>query len=140
MSSDDQGPIDGEAPLAVRLRLDALAQRAPVEQLHRGEGELSVALHVEHADQIRVVELAPGPDADGDDVFRLVDEAYRLIQSKSPQVKTTPANDGKTEYLIDMKRKIGYLGGQTGNRKNHPSLYKVKLILAEDRVITAYPY
>lgn len=79
-------------------------------------------------------------DANGDDVFRLVDEAYALIKSNSPQVKTTPAEDGKTEYVIDMKRKIGYLGGQTGDRKNNPSLDKVKLILADDRVITAYPY
>lgn len=79
-------------------------------------------------------------DADGDDVFRLVDEAYQLVKSKSRQVKTTQASDGKQEHIIDMKRKIGFLGGRTGNRENHPPLYKVKLILAENRVITAYPY
>jgi len=78
--------------------------------------------------------------ANGDDVFRLVDEAYELVKSKSKQVKMTPANDGKTEYVIDMKRKIGYKGGQSGKRSNHPPLYKVKLILGDNRVITAYPY
>ena len=79
-------------------------------------------------------------DANGDDVFRLVDEAYGLVKRNSLQVKTTPAENGKTEYVIDLHRKIGYLGGKTGNRKNNPSLERVKLILADDRVITAYPY
>ncbi len=79
-------------------------------------------------------------DADGDDVFRLVDEAYELIKHHSPQVKKTPAESGKTEYVIDMKRKIGFLGGKTGIQKNNPPLHKIKLILADNRVITAYPY
>jgi hypothetical protein len=78
--------------------------------------------------------------ANGDDVFRLIDEAYELVKSKSKQVKTTPSSGGKTEYVIDMKRKIGYKGGQSGKRANHPDLYKVKLILGDNRVITAYPY
>lgn len=79
-------------------------------------------------------------NANGDDVFRLVDEAYELVKKKSRQVKTKPAEDGKTEYVIDMKRKIGYKGGRTGKSQNHPPLYKVKLILGDNRVITAYPY
>lgn len=79
-------------------------------------------------------------DAQGDDVFRLIDEAYELIQSGSNRVKTIPEENGKTEYVIDMKRRIGYLGGETGARKNHPPLERLNLVLGDNRVITAYPY
>ena len=86
----------------------------------------------------------PGPhgvfDAQGDDVFRLIDEAYELIQSGSNRVKTIPKENGKTEYVIDMNRRIGYLGGETGARKNHPPLERLNLVLGDNRVITAYPY
>lgn len=79
-------------------------------------------------------------DADGDEVFRLIDEAYALIQKNSRQVSKDPPRDGKTAYLIDMKRRIGYRGGKSGNRAGKPAAKKMKLILAENRVITAYPY
>ncbi|MFK7766628.1 MAG: hypothetical protein AB8B55_05355 [Mariniblastus sp.] len=77
--------------------------------------------------------------AKGDDVFRLVDEAYALVKSKSKQVKSESSR-GNMAHIIDMKRKIGFKGGQSGKRKNNPPLYKVKLILSKNRVITAYPY
>ncbi|MDA7858706.1 hypothetical protein N9B05_02710 [Mariniblastus sp.] len=86
----------------------------------------------------------PGPhgvfDAQGDDVFRLIDEAYELIQSGSKRVQTIPEENGKVEYVINMNRRIGYLGGESGARKNHPPLEKLNLVLGDNRVITAYPY
>lgn len=78
-------------------------------------------------------------DADGDDVFRLIDEAYELVKNKSRQVETS-MSDGKTELTIDMKRRIGYRGGQSGQRDGKPALQRIKLILYDNRVITAYPY
>ena len=50
-------------------------------------------------------------DVQGNDVFRLIDEAYELIQSKSYRVQVIPEDDGKMEYVIEMNRCIGYLGG-----------------------------
>lgn len=79
-------------------------------------------------------------DVQGNDVFRLIDEAYELIQSKSYRVQVIPEDDGKTEYVIQMNRRIGYLGGQVGARKNHPPLERLNLVLGDNRVITAYPY
>jgi hypothetical protein len=78
--------------------------------------------------------------ADGDDVFRLIDEAYELVKKKSKQVKTKQEGGGKTSHVVDMKREIGFKGGRVGKRQNFPKLYKVKLVLGENRVITAYPY
>ncbi len=85
----------------------------------------------------------PGPqgvfEAQGNNVFPLIDEAYEWIQSDSNRVKTIPEENGKTEHVIDMNRRIGYLGGETGARKNHPPLERLNLVLGDNRVITAYP-
>jgi hypothetical protein len=82
-------------------------------------------------------------DADGDDVFRLIDEAYGLIKKNSKQVRKDKPRAGeeyKAAYEVDMRRRIGYRGGKSGNRAGKPPLRKIKLVLADDRVITAYPY
>ena len=83
-------------------------------------------------------------DADGDDVFRLLDEAYEMIQNNSRQVTKDKPREGeeyKTAYVIDMKRRIGYRGGKSGNRAGKPKLTKIKLVLANgNQVITAYPF
>ncbi|MEM9943467.1 MAG: hypothetical protein AAF939_18030 [Planctomycetota bacterium] len=78
--------------------------------------------------------------ANGDEVFELIDEAYLMVKNGSRKVKTKPQSQGKTEYVIDMGREVGYLGGQKGKRQNYPKLYQIKLILAENRVITAFPF
>jgi hypothetical protein len=78
------------------------------------------------------------------DILQTIDEAYALIKSNSRQVvKTTKDREIKTRvaYEVDMKRKIGYKGGKSGQRDGHPDLSTVKLILDKgNRVITAYPY
>ena len=83
-------------------------------------------------------------DADGDDVFRLLDEAYKMIQSNSRQVtkdKPRAGEEYKTAYVINMNRRIGYRGGKSGNRAGKPKLSKIKLVLANgNQVITAYPF
>ncbi|MDG1875530.1 MAG: hypothetical protein P8J27_16585 [Mariniblastus sp.] len=78
--------------------------------------------------------------AQGDDVFRLIDESYELVKDKSKRVKSESSR-GNIAHVIDMKRKIGFKGGQSGARNGNPALYKVKLVLANgNEVITAYPY
>ena len=79
--------------------------------------------------------------ANGDEVFQLIDEAYEHVKKRDNQAKVNKASGDKLECVIDMKRAIGFKGGQPGKRQNNPKLYKVKLILGgTDRVITAYPY
>ena len=38
-----------------------------------------------------------------------------------------------------MNRKVGYDGGAKGKRNGGRELERVKLVIAEDRVITAFP-
>lgn len=82
-------------------------------------------------------------DANGDDVFRLLDEAYEMIKSNDRQVRKDPprAGDDRVAYVINMNRRIGYKGGQSGNRQGKPKLSKIKLVLEKgNQVVTAYPY
>ena len=82
-------------------------------------------------------------DADSeDDVFRLLDEAYKMIKSKSRDVtKDRQREDWKSAYTVNMDRRVGYRGGRSGNKAGKPALSKIKLVLGNgDEVITAYPY
>ena len=81
-------------------------------------------------------------DSDRDAILALLDEAYELVlaQSKRVRKESDPERDWRTEYTIDMQRKIGYEGGQSGRRKKYPELRRLKLILDNDNeVVTAYP-
>ena len=76
------------------------------------------------------------------EILKMLDEAYELVKSKSNRVKSKQDKDRdfRMEHVIDMKRKIGYLGGQVGRRQNRPSRSKLTLILDNGKfVVTAYP-
>ncbi len=74
-----------------------------------------------------------------DEIFQLLDEAYRLIGQKSKRV-TKQVEGDRTEYTIRFDQAIGYEGGRNGQRNNYPKVNLLKLILEDDEsVITAYP-
>lgn len=78
---------------------------------------------------------------DGDEykIRAVIDEAYLIADLRGPpQAKKTVEGD-RTVWKVDLKRKVGYLGGQVGKRKNFPSLTGVQLVLEGVNVITAYP-
>ncbi len=73
-----------------------------------------------------------------DDVYTVLDEAYALVRQNSPRVRSQ-RNGDRTELTITMPRSIGFVGGQDGARQNRPRTDRLKLILEDDQVITAYP-
>ena len=77
-------------------------------------------------------------DGDRNEILALIDEAYSLVKSNSPRVRSSNSR-GNDEHTVRMQRKVGYEGGQKGKRKGYPSLQNVKLILDGNRVITSYP-
>lgn len=77
-------------------------------------------------------------DGGRNDILAVIDEAYSLVKSNSPRVRSSNSR-GNDEHTVRMQRKVGYEGGQKGKRKGYPSLDNVKLILDGKRVITAYP-
>lgn len=73
-----------------------------------------------------------------DEVLGLIDQAYELVRNKSPQVDTRREDD-RIVHTIDLRRRIGYVGGQSGRRQDYPTCRKITLVLAGRNVITAYP-
>ncbi len=84
----------------------------------------------------------PGPHgvfevADQGELVRLLDRAYRQAREGT---KTEVKRDRqRTIYTVDMGRPIGYVGGQTGQRLGKPAARRIRLVLEDDRVITAFP-
>ncbi len=77
-------------------------------------------------------------DGNPDQVLTLLDQAYKLVKLRSPDVKSE--QDGnRTVYEINLKKRIGYIGGQTGKRNDNPPARKIKLVLEGKNVVTAYP-
>ena len=74
-----------------------------------------------------------------DDVLMLIDDAYSLVKNNSKRVQKRRRGD-RTELTIDMQKRIGYLGGRSGQRQGNPACRRLKLILEGKNVVTAYPY
>jgi hypothetical protein len=68
-----------------------------------------------------------------------IDNAYSMALSGSSGVHEQQSN-GRTVYTINLKRRIGYVGGQVGERTNYPSCQYLRLVLQNgNEVVTAYP-
>ncbi|WP_153557048.1 hypothetical protein [Roseimaritima sediminicola] len=84
----------------------------------------------------------PGPHGvfagDMPTVLRLLDEAYRRSQQRSPAVSTRVDRD-RTIHTVDMDREIGFVGGRQGHREGNPPARRVRMVLEGKRLITAYP-
>ena len=74
---------------------------------------------------------------DQDSVVKLLDEAY--LMAKSGKNTQKQQEQDRTVYTVNMGRRIGYVGGQSGNRKNHPETRHIRMVLEGQRVITAFP-
>lgn len=74
-----------------------------------------------------------------DEIVALLDEAYVMSQQNSPNVRSKSDRD-RTVLTVDMGRQIGYVGGQSGNRRGQPSARHLRIVLEGNRVITAYPF
>lgn len=78
---------------------------------------------------------------DSDDpreVVLLVDEAYE--QALAGRDTRTRREDGRVVYEVDVGRRVGYVGGQSGNRRGRPAADHVRLVIQENRLITAFPF
>lgn len=76
-------------------------------------------------------------NSDVNGVVRLVDEAYeRAIAGREARKRT---EGDRTVYVVDMGRRVGYVGGQSGARRGHPAAERIQLVLVGKKFITSYP-
>ena len=72
-------------------------------------------------------------------VFAVIDEAYLIADLEGPPRARKQSERGRTIWLVDMRRTVGYVGGQKGRRKGYPKVRGIKLVLEGRNVITAFP-
>jgi hypothetical protein len=70
-------------------------------------------------------------------VVALIDEAYQ--QAVRGWRTQTKFDRRRTVHTVDLQRRIGFVGGQAGRQRGHPSARHLRLVLEEREVITAYP-
>ncbi len=69
--------------------------------------------------------------------LKLIDRAYD--RAKTGTRTTKEIDQGRTIYTVDMGSRVGFIGGQDGNRQKRPLARRVRIVLDQNRVITAYP-
>lgn len=77
---------------------------------------------------------------DGDELnaFALIDEAWK--KAKEKEIEPDYRGD-RAAYLVPMGRRVGYLGGRSGQSRGNPALDEILIVVDSEtnRVITAYP-
>lgn len=76
-------------------------------------------------------------DGDMPGALQTIDRAFE--RAKTGQRTTTRQDDDRTIYTVDMGKRVGFVGGRDGARRNHPLARRVRVVLEGNRVITAYP-
>jgi len=72
------------------------------------------------------------------EVVGLVDEAYQqALAGENTRVKH---EEDRTIYTINLGRRIGYIGGESGNRRGQPAARHLRLVLEGKNFVTAFPY
>ncbi len=69
--------------------------------------------------------------------LKTIDDAFKRAKKDQRTTKTIDRN--RTIYTIDLGKRIGFIGGQDGGRRRNPMARRVRLVLEDKRVITAYP-
>lgn len=77
---------------------------------------------------------------DSDDVTEivaLVDEAY--LQAQAGRDTRVQREEERTVYDVNLRRRVGYIGGTSGKRRKNPPAKHLRLVVEGDRLITAFP-
>lgn len=70
--------------------------------------------------------------------LEVLDEAWLKAEKGGKDVQSKK-EEGRVVYTINMQRRIGYVGGQSGKRSGKPAATHVRMVLEGKNVITAYP-
>lgn len=73
-----------------------------------------------------------------DEILAVIDKAYEEAKKGGKDVRKSQ-QDERTVYIVNLGRKIGYVGGSFGKRDGNPDCHYLQLVLEDENVITAYP-
>ena len=72
-----------------------------------------------------------------EEVVALVDEAFQ--QALTGEDTSAKHERERTIYTVNLRRPIGVIGGESGNRRGRPEARHLRLVLEDRQVITAFP-
>lgn len=77
-------------------------------------------------------------DINKNEIISLLDETW--VKAKKGELKSSERG-GNIAYIYDTGRAVGYLGGVAGEKKKHPKLKSVRLVVKKGspEVITFFP-
>lgn len=67
-----------------------------------------------------------------------IDDGYLRARRKAKGTKSR-GEDSETVYEAPFEKTIGYLGGEDGKRKRNPPLKRLRIVVREKTLITAFP-
>ena len=70
--------------------------------------------------------------------LKVIDEGFSKTKSGGSGI-TSEEDGDRTIYTISMGKRIGFIGGRDGNRRNKPMARRLRIVLEGNRVITAFP-
>lgn len=76
---------------------------------------------------------------DRETILAVIDEAWQLAQKGRPPKVEVEEQGDRLVYIVDLGRKIGFMGGQAGKRKRFPPCKHLQLVVEGNEVVTAYP-
>ena len=78
-------------------------------------------------------------DGDRDKILAVIDEAFMKAKKGGSDVRSEKQN-GRRIFTVNLRRRIGQVGGGEGERQGHPDCRFVRIVLEnENEVISAYP-
>jgi hypothetical protein len=72
-------------------------------------------------------------------VLRLLDEAFERASSGAKGTSKRD-EDGRTVYEVTFGKPIGYIGGRDGARQKNPDAKRLRMVVDDNRLITAFPF
>jgi len=72
-------------------------------------------------------------------ILAVIDEAFLLAEKGKPPKVQREEDGDRTVLVIDLGRKIGFMGGQAGKRRSFPPCRHLQLVVEGKEVVTAYP-
>ncbi len=78
-------------------------------------------------------------DGDRDEILAVIDEAFMKARKGGSDVRSEKQN-GRRVITVNLRRRIGQVGGSEGERQGHPDCRFIRIVLEnENEVISAYP-
>jgi len=78
-------------------------------------------------------------DGDRDQILATIDEAFVKTKKGGSDVRSEKQN-GRRIYTVNLRRRIGQMGGRQGDRQGNPECRYLRIVLEDEHeVVTAYP-